>query len=559
MTDFTKSYLSIFFLILSLLLASGCDGDDRGGSANQDDSRPNILLIVADDLGYTDLGVYGSEINTPVLDRLARSGVMFTRFHAAAVCSPTRSMLLSGTDHHLAGLGNMYEAMAPNQWGKPGYEGYMNFRVVSLATLLRDAGYRTYMTGKWHLGREKEHSPAARGFDKSFVLTHGGGGHFDDLGLGMVDRIAEYRRDGEPVALPAEFYSTAFYTDELIRYIDADKDDDKPFFAYLAYTAPHWPLQAPEASIARQKGNYDEGYDIIHERRLNRLTAAGLLRDGVEIAPRLPGEPAWDELDDAQKRTEARIMEIYAAMVEDVDIHIGRLFDFLKQSGKLENTFVFFMSDNGAESAPLDNWPVFGDWMELCCDNSYENLGNADSYVFYGQNWGRVSTGPFRAYKGYTSQGGIQVPAIASYPGHIAQGNINHSVVSVMDVMPTMLELAGATHPGTSYQGRPVYPLEGKSMLAMLTGKTDRVHGQDDLMASEIFNRRAVIQGDWKLLLMEPPWGSGEWQLYNLETDPAEQTDLAAQYPERVAQMDAYWQQYRTEAGVVPMQGGTKF
>lgn len=546
-------------LLLATLLLIGCGGDDQGALSGRTETRPNILLIVADDLGYTDLGVYGGEINTPVLDNLARSGAMFTRFHSASVCSPTRAMLLSGTDHHLAGLGNMYEAMAPNQAGKPGYEGYLNDRVVSLASLLRDTGYHTYMTGKWHLGREREHSPAARGFEKSFVLTHGGGGHFDDLGLGMVDRVAEYRRDGDPVALPEDFYSTEFYTGELIRYIDADKDDDKPFFAYLAYTAPHWPLQAPGASIARQKGNYDEGYDVIHERRLNRLTAGGLLRDGVRIAPRLPGEPAWNELDEEQKKTEARIMEIYAAMVEDVDIHIGRLFHFLEQSGKLENTFVFFMSDNGAEAAPLDKWPVFGDWMEICCDNSYENLGKADSYVFYGQNWGRVSVGPFRAYKGFTSQGGIQVPAIASYPGHIEAGTINHEFVSVLDVMPTLLELAGTSHPGTSYNGRHIYPLEGKSMLAMLTGKTDRVYGQDDWMAWEMFDRRAVIQDEWKLLLMEPPWGTGEWQLYNLETDPAEQMDLASRHPELVKQMDAYWQQYRSEVGVLPMEGGTKY
>jgi len=545
--------------MLAALLLVGCGGDGQGELSGRTETRPNILLIVADDLGYTDLGIYGSEINTPVLDRLARSGVMFTRFHSATLCSPTRAMLLSGTDHHLAGLGNMYETMAPSQAGKPGYEGYLNDRVVSLATLLRDAGYHTYMTGKWHLGRERDHSPAARGFDKSFVLTHGGGGHFDGLGLGMEDRVAEYRRDGEPVALPEEFYSTEFYTSELMRYIDAGKDDDKPFFAYLAYTAPHWPLQAPDASIARQTGNYDEGYDVIHERRLNRLTAAGLLRDGVEIAPRLPGEPAWNELDEDQKKTEARIMEIYAAMVEDVDIHIGRLFDFLDQSGKLENTFVFFMSDNGAESAPLDKWPVFGDWMDICCDNSYENLGKADSYVFYGQNWGRVSTGPFRAYKGYTSQGGIQVPAIASFPGHIEPGTINREFVSVLDVMPTLLELAGTSHPGTSYRDRRIYPPEGKSMLDMLTGNAGSVHGQDDRMAWEIFDRRAVIQGDWKLLLMEPPWGTGEWQLYNLETDPAEQTDLAAQYPELVEQMGAYWERYRARVGIVPMQGGMKF
>ena len=552
-------YLLIFYLLPSLLLPAGCDSDGQPDPLSRKDPRPNILLIIADDLGYTDLGVYGGEIDTPYLNQLARSGVMFTNFHAAAVCSPTRSMLLSGTDNHIAGLGNMYEAMAPNQSGQPGYEGYLNFRVVSLAALLRDAGYHTYMTGKWHLGREKQQSPAARGFEKSFVLTHGGGGHFDDLGISMDDQVAEYRKNGEPVELPQGFYSTEFYTSELMRYIDADKNDDKPFFAYLAYTAPHWPLQAPDASIARQNGAYDEGYDVIHERRIKQLTAKGILKEGVQIAPRLPGEPAWDELDEDEKKIEARKMEIYAAMVEDMDSQIGRLLERLEQSGELDNTFIFFMSDNGAEGAPLDNWPVFGDWMEQCCDNSYGNMGKPDSYVFYGQNWGRVSTGPFRAYKGFTSQGGILVPAIASYPGYVEQGKVHHDFVSVLDIMPTLLELAGTDHPGTNYQGRQIYPLEGKSMTAMLKGNSDRVHAQDDWMAWEIFERRTVIQNEWKLLMMEQPWGTGDWQLYNLEADPAEQFDLTAEHPELVERMSGYWEQYQSEVGVIPMQGGTRF
>jgi arylsulfatase A-like enzyme len=559
--------ISLFILTCSLL--PGCENTEKDTapifnpteeiSTAAPPKKPNILLIVVDDLGYADLGVFGGEINTPTIDALANTGTLLTNFHAASVCSPTRSMLMSGTDNHLAGLGTMAEGLAPNQRGKPGYEGYLNFRVVSLPTLLRDANYHTYMAGKWHLGLEENISPYARGFERSFALLHGGGGHFNDLGIDIETKKALYREDKNLVDLPDDFYSTRSYTDKLIEYISSNHGDDKPFFAYLAYTAPHWPLQAPEESIAKYKGKYDAGYDVIHAQRIERMIELGLIPADAPIAPRLPSEPAWDELSDEQKKFEVRMMEIYAAMVDDIDVNIDRLLSYLKGIDELDNTFIFFMSDNGAESAPLHDWPVFGDLIKECCNNSYENMGKADSYLYYGQNWGRVSTGPFRAYKGYASEGGVRVPAFANYAGLVKKGATNKSYTSVMDVMPTLLELAAVQHPGEQYQGREILPMQGLSLLPIFDSSKDSIRDKDAWMGAEVFGRRSISQGDWKLLMMEPPWGSGEWQLYNLETDPAEQIDLAASEPERMKKMIEFWQQYEADNGLIKAEGGIQF
>jgi arylsulfatase A-like enzyme len=560
-----KTGLGLF--VWTMLFLSACDNPQPGtppanaakSNLKLSQSRPNILLIVVDDLGYSDLGVFGGEINTPNIDALASEGMLLTNFHTASVCSPTRSMLLSGIDNHLAGQGNMAEAMADNQKGKPGYEGYLNFRIASMPALLKDANYRTYMAGKWHLGLEQETSPYARGFDRSFALLDGGAGHFTDLGIDINKKTASYREDNELVPLPEDFYSTRSYTDKLIEYISSGQDDEQPFFAYLAYTAPHWPLQAPTASIEKYKGKYDAGYDVIHAQRIKRMQEKGLIPAGMDIAPRLPGESAWEDLSDDAKKYEARMMEIYAAMVDDIDVNIGRLLKYLQDINERENTLIVFMSDNGAEAAPLDDWPVFGDWMEECCDNSYDNMGKADSYLFYGQNWGRVSTGPFRAYKGFASEGGVRAPAFINYKANIQAGQRNNSMISVMDIMPTMLELAGTSHPGTHYKGREVYPIQGRSLMPIIVGEAKRVRTDEDWLGAEVFDRRSITQGDWKLLLMEPPWGNGEWELYNLKNDPAEQHNLAASKKDRLQTMIELWKKYESENGIIFAEGGTVF
>ena len=554
MGSIRRSLVAGVFVVLAL---AGCQTPQQSSAA-----RPNILLIVVDDVGFNDLGVFGGEIATPTIDALAAGGTVLTNFHVAPNCSPTRAMLLSGTDSHVAGLGNMAEEQSPNQLGKPGYEGYLNFRVAALPEVLSDAGYATYMTGKWHLGLTDETSPAARGFDRSFALLQGGAGAFANMLPIIGPEKAMYRENGELLnELPDDFYSTRFYTDRMIEYIDSGAESGKPFFAYLAYAAPHWPLQAPAESIARYKGRYDGGYDRLHAERLERLRTLGLVDDDAKPFQRLPGEPAWDELSADEQRIEARKMEVFAAMVDDVDRYLTRLIDHLKSKGLYDDTVIVFLSDNGPEAHHLDRgWDALADWVDECCDNSYENIGKADSYVWYGPNWGRAGNAPLRMFKGFTSQGGIRVPAFVHFPKAFPGGTRSDAMLTVRDIMPTLLELAGAEHPGERFRGRDVVAMQGRSMAPILRGENDEIHTANDFFGWELFGKRAIRQGDWKIIyepyheVLEPrPDGilTNQWQLYNLENDPAEINDLARTHPEKLAELIALWERYERENGVI--------
>lgn len=567
-------------LIVVAVFLGGCSKSDNGPgvesatsqSASSSETavvkqtsgaRPNILLVVLDDAGFTDLSAWGGVIDTPTMDTLARNGVMFTNFHSSPNCSPTRAMLLSGTDSHIAGLGNMAEELAENQKGKAGYEGYLNFRVAALSELLLEAGYHTYMTGKWHLGLTETTGPAARGFEKSFALLQGGAGAFDNMLPMIGPGKAKYREEGRLLdTLPEDFYSTAFYTDRMIDYIEADKGDGRPFFAYLAYTSPHWPLQAPEESIARYHGEFDEGYDVYKAERLAKLKELGLVDADVEAFPRLPGEPSWESLTDEQKRIEARKMEIYAAMMDDVDRYLGKLLNYLKAIGEYDNTFIFVMSDNGPEGHNLvEGWPALAEWVEECCDNSYENMGQPDSYIWYGPNWAQAGNTPLRMYKGFTSQGGVNVPAIAHFPKLISGGRRNNAIAHVMDIMPTILGITGVEHPGEGdYKGREIVTMQGTSLLPILTGDADEVHGEDYTIGWELFGKRALRQGDWKIIyqpyheVLDPrPAGikTDTWQLYNLADDPRELNDLSEEHPGKLKTMIGLWKSYAERNNVI--------
>lgn len=528
------------------------------GCSPSKDKRPNILLIVADDLAYTDLGAFGGEIYTPNLDALAASGVKLTQFYVAPTCSPTRSMLLSGTDNHLAGLGNMAGDFRKNQVGD-GYEGYLNFRVAALPELLKEAGYHTYMAGKWHLGLTPETSPGARGFERYFSLLSGGAGHLNQLSL-TESEPAYYEEDGARIRLPEDFYSSRTYSEKMIGYIEERPDDGKPFFAYLTYTAPHWPLQAPKESIEKYAGQYDTGYDALQVSRFERMKELGLLTPGMKVIDRLPTEAAWDSLGAEDKKIEARKMEIYAAMVHDLDRYLGTVLESLKRSGDFENTFIFFMSDNGPEGAHLDiGWDALANWSKQCCDNSIENLGEADSYIWLGPNWARAGDPAFRMFKAFTTEGGIHAPAIVHYPKAISGGTMHGSMATVMDVLPTLLELA-EVQPQTTFRGKEILPLRGSSMLSALKGEDESVHDKNYVMGWELFGRRAIRQGDWKIVCepagiewepRDPDIVNDQWRLYNLATDPGEQIDLAEEEPARLKAMISLWANYAEETGVI--------
>ncbi|KAI5292390.1 hypothetical protein KEM52_006396 [Ascosphaera acerosa] len=570
--------------------------------------KPNFLVIVADDLGFSDVGAFGSEIKTPNLDALARDGLRFTDFHTASACSPTRSMLLSGTDNHIAGIGTMAESLQEYQKGKPGYEGYLNDQVAALPELLRDAGYYTWMSGKWHLGLAPERWPVARGFQKSFSLLPGAANHYawepqledEANGEERPDFFKKvnvfYVENDTPIApkdLQAaitpergEFYSTDAFADKALEYLDerTEEDKQKPFFGYLAFSSPHWPLQASPEDVEKFRGFYDDGPLALRERRLSKLKELGLVPEHAVpheiVAP--PSDKtmskAWESMTEDEKRFSSRCMEVYAAMVHRMDYQIGRVIDRLKETGEYDNTLVLFMSDNGAEGMLLEAIPVIKggvfDHIQKYYDNSLDNIGRYNSYVWYGPHWASAATAPSRLYKMFTSEGGIRVPFILRYPPLTGdadesaserqegrqQDGIEHAFSTVMDILPTIIDLAGVQHPAPTFQGRTVVPPRGKSWVPYLKGRpeTKTIHDTDHTHGWELFGRQAVRKGKWKILLINPPYGTGEWQLYDLEADPGETKDVREQHQEKVEELLAAWDEYVKDVGVaMPMQYGT--
>ena len=522
-------------------------------SAADTPRRPNVVIIVADDLGFADMGMFGGEIHTPNLDALAKGGVRFTDFHTGATCSPSRAMLFSGTDNHIAGVGNMDETLAPNQIGMPGYEGHMNHNVVSFVNLLRDGGYHTYMAGKWHLGHEPDLIPRARGFERDFSMMEGEASYFADMtGLSTAQPDATYTEDGRYVTkLPDDFYATEAYVDKMIGYIESNRKDGKPFFAYLAHVAPHAPYHLPNDWLRKYKRKYDMGWDALRKQRLARMKELGIMPSHAELAERLWYVPAFEVLGPNPRALIARKMELYAALVENMDHHTGRLLDYLKQIGEYDNTVFIFFADNGAEGSDLARTiagkPGTKDFFMYTrrYSETHPNMwGRPGTTTTYGPAWAQVSAVPFREHKAFSAEGGIRTPLVFVGAGvQRKAGSINHGLLHVMDIAPTVLELTGLSHPAT-YEGHPVAPMQGKSWMPMLSGKTDAVRGPNDWLGWELWGFQAVRQGDWKLLWEPKPYGTGDWTLYNLAQDPGEQHDLSAQHPDKVKQLLVLWDEY---------------
>jgi len=542
-------------VLMSFLLAiamTGCSSDSTTtGDNSSSTSRPNILLIVADDLGYSDVGVYGSEIATPNIDSLAAEGLTLTQFHVSPNCGPTRGAMMTGVDPHRAGMASNHEVAAANQKGKPGFEGHLRNDVVTVAQLLRDAGYHTYMTGKWHLGKG-ENDPASRGFERSFALLNGAASHWEDQGSIIPGAKTRYTRNGELVdELPADFYSSDFYTKELISYIDSQ--DDAPFFAYLSFTAPHNPLHVPEPYIAKYRGRFDAGWDALATERMQRMTALGLLTDSTDPQPRPDWVMAWDELTPEQQAGRARDMEIYAGMVDYMDEQIGILFEHLRQSGDYDNTLIVFMSDNGPSKTSIAYYLTLGgDAAEFVeqFDNSLDNKGLPGSSTDIGPGWAYASATPLRLFKGYVAQGGIQVPAVVKFPGQMAEAGARmDQFIHVMDLMPTFLSVAGASYPDVR-EGQALVPLEGKSIIPLLNGSPAADFDTRGIGWSA-YGMDAYRQGHWKVLRLPEPFGNGDWQLYDLAADPGELHDLAAEFPDRVESLTEAWDSYAESNGVI--------
>lgn len=538
-------FRNMVFVVATMSAALfGCNKPDQKKEITAE--KPNILLIVADDMGYSDIAPFGGNINTPVISQLADEGILFSNFYVQPTCSPTRSSLLTGNDNHVAGLGIMSEMEYPEltALNLPGYQGSLSKQVVTIPEVLGESGYHTYMVGKWHLGEKAGQDPFDRGFNETFILGTGGGSHWNDKKALSPLQHMEYTRNGKPVELPEDFYSSKNYTDSIISFIDKNKGDGKPFFTYLSYTAVHDPLHAPIEYIEKYKGKFNMGWDSLWVERLTNLKTLGIVSKDVNKFSKNPQIPAWESLPQDIKDGFARDMEVYAGMLEYMDMSIGRVFDYLKKEGMYDNTLIIFMSDNGANGAMATLYPGNEDGKYLSTfDNSIENRGLKNSYIETGPGWAQASSAPFRYFKSFATEGGIKVPLIVKMPGNTTnKGQWNHGFVHVTDVMPTILEIAGASYP-EKFKENDIHPLIGESIMPVLKGDSVTVHTNDGF-GWELFEMKAYIKGNWKILRLPEPFGTGNWELYNLKNDPAEATDLSAQFPDIKSQLIEEWNNY---------------
>lgn len=492
-------------------------------------ARPNIIVILVDDMGWSDIGCYGSEIPTPNLDRLAKNGLRFTQFYNTARCCPTRASLLTGLYPHQAGVGHMVEDKGEDQ---PGYRGRLNDRCVTMAEVLRPAGYFTAMTGKWHVGQNHGVTPWGRGFDRSLNAA-AGGFYFPDsprTELFLNGQLVGRRGNG----VPDEWYSSDLWTQFGLKFIDEARAAKQPFFLYLAHNAPHFPLQAPPDDIARFRGRFKSGWDKLRTERYERQKALGLIDPAWPLSPRAPDVTAWDSLSvDEQDRFD-HIMAIYAAVVSCMDRAVGTLVDGLKERGLLDNTLILFMSDNGgnAESGPQGRLEG--------------NLpGDAQSTVFCGESWANLQNTPFRRYKHFNHEGGIATPLIVHWPAGIkARGELRHQPGHLVDIMATVVDVGGAKYP-REVNGQLIQAMEGRSLLPAFDNRPI----EREALCWEHEGNAAIRVGDWKLVRKGR---GGVWELYNLQADRTELNDLAAQEPGRAKELAAQWQAWAKRTNVVP-------
>ena len=518
--------------------------------------HPNIVILLADDWGFSDVGSFGSEIATPNIDALANAGTRFSNFHVAGSCSPTRAMLQTGVMNHRNGLGNMPETIPDEHRGKPGYDTVMNLRVVTIAQLLKAAGYRTYLTGKWHLGSDAKRLPHARGYDRAYSLADAGADNFEQRPIeGMYDTAA-WTENGKPATLPKDYYSSHFVVQRMIDYIEADRKSGRPFLASINFLANHIPVQAPDSDIARYSAMYKDGWTALREARAKRAAALGIVPAGMPIVT-MATTPDWQKLDAEERAAAVRVMQAYGGMATAMDREVGRLVAHLKATGDYENTIFVFLSDNGAE--PTNPFSSLRNrlFLGMQYDLATANIGRRGSFAAIGPGWASAAASPLSGYKFSATEGGLRVPLIIAWPGHagIRAGTINDGLAHVTDILPTLTELAGVPGHGGSWQGKAVEPVTGRSLVPMLQGGAGSVHG-DTPLGYELSGNAALFRGDYKLVRNLAPTGDGKWRLYDLKTDPGETRDLAAAEPDRFTAMMADYRAYAKANGVLDMPAG---
>ena len=567
MRKFKNSYVvSILIAILVssfYMIPSSIFGQNDNIKA---DNRPNILVIMGDDFGFSDLGVFGSEISTPNLDELGKEGKILTNYYTHPVCSPARSTFLTGVDNHIAGIGTMFENIAPNQVNKTGYETFITDRVVTVAELLTDAGYDTLLSGKWHLSGKGYHNgtgPADRGFDQSFTLLESGANHFT-YGPYYPGGVATFIDNGKIVEKPnGTQFSNEFYTDKMIDYIKKSKENNKPFFGYLSFQVAHTPFQAPQEYIKKYEGVYDGGWDKIREQRFEKQKELGIWPANMSLPQSYPTFSDWNALPKDEQKQRSQIFAAHAGMIEDMDYNIGKMIQFLKDIGQYDNTLIMFTSDNGG-SEPSDS-PVIVGALEGATEKELEEfkaggfneafdaIGGKDSYWGYGWQGAVMSNTPYSGVKSTMFNGGIKPPFVIKEPNatNTPELDIVNEFVHVSDMTPTFLEYANATHPGSVYKEKQVSPMMGKSIKPLLENTVKEIHLDDEIISSEMFGNRAVFMGDWKARNNIFPIGDGQWKLFNIKQDIREATDLSKEHPDILEKMVSSYDKYAQNVGII--------
>ncbi|MFT5676973.1 MAG: arylsulfatase A-like enzyme [Paraglaciecola sp.] len=545
-----KSMKNLLALFLALLVFA-IQGCVQQSNESNSPKRPNILLIVADDMAYSDLGTFGSEISTPNIDALAFEGTTFTQFYSLPSCAPTRASLLTGTNNHVAGVGSQFNRTG-NIWG---YEGFLTDRVLTIPQVLSQNGYQNYMVGKWHLGMKQDQLADAKGFQKSFILHQGAANHYNNEGFEATDKPSIYSLNGKVVDWPDGQYSTDTYTDFLIDFINQGSAVDEPFFAFAAYTSPHWPLQVDSEYWEKYEEIYKDGYEVLRSQRLSALKEKGIIAKDYPLPELHSSVAAWDTLSAEQKKIEIRKMALYAGMMENLDNNVGRLVGHLKNIGEYENTIIVFMSDNGAAFRDFYEVGPFKEFLQTNYDNSYENMGKASSFVSYGTAWAEAGSAPFKYFKQYTYEGGIRVPMIIRDPKAMVKGNIKTGLLTLTDLAPTFYQLAGVEYPN-EHKGQNIYPLQGKSMLALLREDTEVIHSHTDTWIAEHHRQVLVRKGDWKLINAGQTLDESQFQLYNIVKDPVENIDLKTMNPVKYNELLAHWRKFKEDNQIKEKPGG---
>ena len=541
----------VSFCVVAVFLShfgwSEARGQEKQAAETQ---RPNVLIIMADDVGYMDFGAYGGEAATPAIDAIAKRGIKMSRYYTSPQCGPSRAMLLTGADNHEVGMGMIPETLSDEIRDLPAYSMQLPQGTLTLADRLGAAGYQTYAVGKWHIGDVGKNLPRKHGFDRSLVFDATGADNWASRSYLPIYDTIQWFEDDQPIARPNTEYSSKLFVDQMIDYIDKGKRA-QPFFGYLAFQAVHIPVQAPRHFIENYNGRFDKGWHALRRERMAKGKALGLIPADATLPPQPQNARQWEALSAQEKAFYARAMQVNAGMLEAMDFHLNRLFAYLEKAGQLENTVVIIVSDNGPESGAISRQnPLVDFWLNQQGYNSdIDTLGEEDSMVAIGMEWATAAAVPFARYKFHATEGGHRVPMIIAGPG-IKARDFEPARAHVFDIVPTVLELAGLA--SRSAPDEPV-AIRGRSLVPVLSGEADSVYGPNDAIGIEVATNAALYKGDWKLQKMPPPSGDGEWHLYNLANDLGETRDVQHDYPEIFAALKSDYAAYAAETGITDL------